>query len=123
MRQLLLNVKRYLLRPEVGAGLMYVALALGIVKLWLARLVAGGALSLSENVHLAWTLVSFAICAWLALLLLRRTLPPRALRRVLLVAAVHAAGALRFYDWGLVLLAVLPLFALAPAVLLATDRD
>lgn len=117
MRGVLLNVKRYLARPESGAGLMYAALALVIVKLWLTRLV--GVAGFDRDFPLAWTVLSFLIAVWLAFVLLRLRLSMRALRRILLLAAVHAVGAIRFYDWGLMLLSVLPLFALAPAVLLA----
>ena len=37
---------------------------------------------------------------------------------LLLVAVVHAIGAMRFHELGLVLLSILPLFALLPAWLI-----
>ncbi|HEX7030257.1 MAG TPA: hypothetical protein VF254_06650 [Gammaproteobacteria bacterium] len=123
------RVKSYLSRPEVGAGLLFTALAATVLKLWLTEIIergAGGFLGLFSGPYglfLAWTAVSFAVGAWFAFLLLRRRLTRRALRRVLLVTAVHAVGAIRFYDLGMMLLSVLPLFALAPRLLLSAERD
>lgn len=127
---LLRNVKIYLLRPEAGAGLLFVALAFGVLRLWVERLFVTAGMHPYESLvqalspenprfhFFAWTVVSLALAAWLAFVLLRRRLTNRGLQRVLLVAVVHAVGAVRFYDWGLMLLSVLPLFALVPAVLL-----
>lgn len=129
MAGILNRVKSYVLQPEAGAGLLFVALAASVVKLWLTEIVQRGFAGFIAlfggpySLFLAWTAVSFAIGAWLAFLLLRRRLSRRALRRVLLVAVVHAVGALRFYDWGMMLLSVLPLFALAPRLLLSEDTD
>lgn len=123
------RLKNYLLQPEVGAGLLFVALAATVLKFWLTEILQRGVegfiglLDSSYSVFLAWTAISFAIGTWLAFLLLRRRLTQRALRRVMLVAMVHAVGAIRFYEWGLMLLSVLPLFALAPRLLLPADRD
>lgn len=115
--KLLSNMKNYLLRAEVGAGLLYVAVASWTgVDLLLMFLRAGMPQTLT--MQQAWLLLSFAVSAWLAFVLLRRRPGPRALRRVLLVAVVHAIGALRFHELGLVLLSILPLFALVPAWLI-----
>lgn len=121
----------YIQQPKTGAGLLYVALAFGVVRLWLLdfhhALSRNSAFldavlemfspSGPRGLFLAWTAVSFALSCWLAYILLRRRLSNKAMQRVLLIAVVHAAGAVRFYDWGLLLLAVMPLFALIPAVL------
>lgn len=129
MTKLVTRMKSYLLQPEVGAGLLFVALAASLLKLWLTEILQRGVegfiglLNSPYGVFLAWTAVSFALGAWLAFLLLRRRLSQRALQRVMLVAVVHAVGAIRFYEWGLMLLSVLPLFALAPRLLLSADRD
>ncbi|HEX7046349.1 MAG TPA: hypothetical protein VF275_02085 [Gammaproteobacteria bacterium] len=129
MTKLVTRMKSYLLQPEVGAGLLFVALAASLLKLWLTEILQRGVegfiglLNSPYGVFLAWTAVSFALGAWLAFLLLRRRLSQRALQRVMLVAVVHAVGAIRFYEWGLMLLSVLPLFALAPRLLLSADHD
>lgn len=131
MIRLAARVKRYLMRPEAGAGLMFTALAFGVIKMWLTWFVAARSEPAMEilatpgpdRVLVAWTVVSFIVSAGLAFLLLRRRLSPRTLKRVLLITAAHAAGAFRFYDWGMMLLAVLPLFALAPALLLPAGRE
>src|SRR5690606_15666911 len=100
-----------------------------VLKLWLVEIVQRGQsgfvalLGGPEGLFLGWTAVSLAISAWFAFLLLRRRLARRDLRRMLLVTAVHAIGALRFYDWGMMLLSVLPLFALAPRLLLPDDDE
>lgn len=114
------RVKQYLLRPEAGAGLLYAALATWLLVAWAAGMVTGthtlpaGASDLGT----AWMLVSFAVSVWLAFSLLRRPQNRSSLRRLLLVAIVHAVGAIRFYEGGLVILSLLPLFALVPAWLL-----
>jgi hypothetical protein len=132
MKRFFIQAKNYLSQPENGAGLLYVALCFGILRAWslnLAEATARGialqdavmemiATSGPRGMFFLWTLVSFALGAWLAFLLLRRTLNQHAMRRVLLVAVVHAIGAMRFYDWGLLLLSILPLFAIVPALLL-----
>ncbi|HEX6927799.1 MAG TPA: hypothetical protein VF267_01020, partial [Gammaproteobacteria bacterium] len=106
-----------------------VALAASILKLWLADILEHGPRGFAAlfsgpyGLFYLWTALSFAIGAWFAFLLLRRRLDRRALWRVLLVTLVHAFGALRFYDWGLMLLSVLPLFAIAPRLLLSAERD
>lgn len=125
MKGVMRGARRYLLRAENGAGLLFVALAFAVLAHWARHLAAGAALAEpSGRLFHAWTLVSFAVATWLAFLLLRRQLSQKSLRRVLFVAAVHAVGAFRFYDFGLVLLSVLPLFALLAATLLpANERD
>lgn len=134
MKSVMRTARRYLLQPENGAGLLYVALAFALLAHWAQHLVAGASFvdalawmfsaQSPERLFHAWTLISFAISAWLAFLLLRRRLTRRAMRRVLLVVLVHALGAIRFYDLGLMLLSVLPLFALLPAYLLPdTGRE
>lgn len=120
----------YIQQPRTGAGLLYVALAFGVLRLWLLHFyhalsqstgftdaLLDLTLSGPRGLFFAWTAVSFALSCWFAYLLLRRRLSNRAMQRVLVVAVIHAAGAVRFYDWGLLLLAVMPLFALVPAVL------
>lgn len=116
--KILSSVKRYLLRPEVGAGLLYVAIAAWVLVDWLVIFLRSDAPSVVYGTLQAWTAVSFAVSVWLAFSLLRRRPGPRALRRLLLVAVVHAIGAMRFYELGLVLLSILPLFALVPAWLI-----
>lgn len=129
MKSIMKRARSHLAKPEVGAGLMFVALAASVLKLWLVEIVQrgpGGFVALfggPEGLFLGWTFVSLAISAWFAFLLLRRRLARRDLRRMLLVTAVHAFGALRFYDWGMMLLSVLPLFALAPRLLLPDDDE
>ncbi|HEX6929685.1 MAG TPA: hypothetical protein VF267_10565 [Gammaproteobacteria bacterium] len=130
MKSVIARTRSYLARPEVGGGLLFVALGAAVLKLWLTEILvrgpggfadalfAGGA----QSVFFAWTAVSFGISAWLAFLLLRRRLSQRAMQRLLLVALVHAVGAFRFYEWGMLLLSVLPLFALAPALLFPAAR-
>lgn len=129
MKNIMKRARSHLARPEVGAGLMFVALAASVLKLWLVEVVRRGpagfvALFAGESsVFFLWTAVSLAISAWFAFLLLRRRLGRRSLRRVLLVTGVHVVGALRFYDWGMLLLSVLPLFALVPRLLLVDDEE
>ena len=117
--KMLSTVKRYLLRPEVGAGLLYVAIAAWVLVDWLVAFLHGSApQTIGYGTKQAWMAVSFAVSVWLAFSLLRRRPGPRALKRLLLVAAVHAIGAMRFHELGLVLLSILPLFALLPAWLI-----
>lgn len=117
--RILSTVKRYLLRPESGAGLLYVAIAAWVLIDWLVMFLHGDATrAVGYGTEQAWMAVSFAVSVWLAYSLLRRRPGPRALRRLTLVAVVHAIGAVRFYDPGLVLLSILPLFALVPAWLI-----
>jgi hypothetical protein len=137
MKNIARQVRDYLLHPETGAGLFYVALCFGVLRMYLLAFVAANArgYELAETVRKLfspngpdglfywWALVSFALAAWLAYLLLRKRLGQAMLRRVFLVAVVHALGALRFYDWGMLLLSVLPLFALAPLLLLPRKPD
>lgn len=127
------RIKRYLSQPLTGAALLYVALAFALAMQWLELLFSSGAgpatalervfASSERTIFFAWTMVSFAVSAWLAYVFLRRRPASRALRRLLLVAVVHALGAIRFFDWGLTLLAVLPIFALLPALLLSAQSD
>lgn len=131
MKKTLNRVKVYLSQPATGAGLLYVAVAFGVMRLWVLHLHAAitrGAGFTEELLRMLsgsgpremfflWTIVSFALSAWLAFLLLRRRIGRRLVQRLLLVAVVHAAGAIRFYDWGMLLLSILPLFAIAPLLL------
>ncbi len=119
---MLRTLKTYLARPENGAGLLFVLLALSVVRLWLLRLFGIDGAMRGDMLFNAWTLLTFAISAWFAFLLLRRRLQRRALRRVLLVTLVHVFGAVRFYDGGMALLSMLPLFALVPALLFPRDE-
>lgn len=131
MKRAWIRTRNYLLQPETGAGLLYAALAFGIARLWLIhihRSMQEGAdfavvmQEMAGELFFAWTLVSFLLGAWLAFVFLRRRAGPRMMQRILLVAVVHALGALRFYEWGLLLLSILPLFAIAPALLLPPRR-
>ena len=112
------KMKAYLARPENGAGLLFVALAFGVVRLWLLRQLAPTDLAGRDPLLLAWTAVTFAMAVTFAFLLLRRRLTHGMLRRVLFITLVHAVAGIRFYDFGMLLLSVMPLFALAPALLL-----
>ncbi|MBW3567460.1 MAG: restriction endonuclease, SacI family, partial [Proteobacteria bacterium] len=69
----------------------------------------------------AWYMISLAVSAWLSFVLLRKKPGQRALRRLLLVAVAHAVGAIRFYEPGMLVLSILPLFALLPAWLLPVE--
>ena len=120
MKNVVRRLKRYLGQPEVGAGLLYVALAFWILERWLVQAVSGGEFTVA-SLDFQWDLVSLAVSAWLAFALLRLKPGPRSMRRLLLVAVVHALGALRFHDLGLLLLAVLPVFALLAAWLLPAE--
>lgn len=131
MAKLSKRIWDYVQQPKTGAGLLYVALALGVARLWLleihAALAAGAEfpeavretfnLSAGHGLFFSWTAVSFALSCWLAYVLLRWRLSNRGMQRMLVISVVHALGAVRFYDWGLLLLAIMPLFALVPAVL------
>lgn len=125
MRTLVTRIKRYLLHPQTGAGLLYAALAIWILADGAAGLVTGERPPPAgiPDLALLWRMVSFAVSAWLAFVLLRRNPVRNALRRVLLVGVVHAAGAVRFYEPGMVVLSILPLFALLPAWLLPAGPD
>lgn len=129
MARVFTRMKARLAQPEVGAGLLFVALAATILWIWLTEFLARGPegflalLDGPQGLFLAWTAISFVLGVFLAFLLLRRRLTRRTLWRILLVTAAHAFGALRFYDLGLVLLSVLPLFAIAPRLLLFGPDD
>lgn len=125
-----IRLKNYLLRPETGAGLLFAAVALGTLRLWALHMwhavtrdvglldVIGAMLTGTNAAFFWWTIISFTVAAFLSFLLLRRRLSVRSLKRVLLIAAAHAAGAVRFHDVGLMVLSVLPLFALIPALMM-----
>lgn len=125
-----IRLKNYLLRPETGAGLLFAAVAIGTLKIWAAHLLRGlspgigvtdvvGAMLGGVNATFYWwTVVSFLLACFLGFILLRRHPDRRRLKRILLVAAAHAVGAIRFHDLGMTVLSVLPLFALVPALLM-----
>lgn len=113
------QLRAWIGRPEAGAALLYVALALVVIKELVVHWMHGLPLG---AVGLSWYLVSLLVAAWMAFTLLRRRPGPRAMRRLLLVALVHAIGAFRFFEFGMVVLAVLPLFALLPALLFPETR-
>lgn len=119
---MLRKMKAYLARPENGAGLLFATLAFGVLRLWLLRQFAPPGIVDRDPLLLAWTAVTFVMAVSFSFLLLRRRLSPGMLRRVLLITLVHAVAAIRFYDWGMLLLSFMPLFALAPALLLSVPR-
>ena len=124
MKSFARHIKDYVLRPEVGAGLFYAALAIWLAEEGFMGVVLGNEPLVPQmDVVTAWRLVSFAVAAWLSFNLLRRPTGQSALRRILVVASVHAIGAIRFHDLGMMVLSVLPLFALLPAWLLPPTRD
>lgn len=124
MKSLAVHVKRYLANPVTGAGLLYVALAIWIVVKTTTRFMTGEwPLASITSTVFAWYMISLATSAWLSFVLLRRKPGQRALRRLLLVALAHVVGAIRFYEPGMLVLSILPVFALLPAWLLPAESN
>lgn len=124
MKSVAVRVKRYLANPVTGAGLLYAALGTWIVVKTTTHFMTGEwPLASIASTLFAWYMISLAVSAWMAFVLLRKKPGQRALRRLLLVALAHAVGAIRFYEPGMLVLAILPVFALLPAWLLPAESS